>query len=150
MADVAMTAGVSRSTVSKVLNTPERVSAPTRQRVEQAIEHLNFERSKNANSLPQASRRKSPNRSRKTRDRPSGGQGTSTDAESGLTPTTSAPLELFPPGTHVEILKMEEVVSTGLVDAFMPDRSAAWIWMDDGTGRHLIHQCDGLRLRAPK
>lgn len=102
IADVASGTGVSRSTVSKVLNTPERVFAPTRQRVEQSIEDLNFERSKSANSLPGASRRKSPNRSRKTRDSPPSGQSTSTDAESELILTTSAPLELFPPGAHVK------------------------------------------------
>ncbi|WP_082101665.1 LacI family DNA-binding transcriptional regulator [Demequina rhizosphaerae] len=42
MADVAALAGVSKGTVSHVLNHPERVSPATRERVEAAIEKLRF------------------------------------------------------------------------------------------------------------
>ena len=49
--DVALAAGVSLGTVSNVLNRPERVSAPTRQRVEQAMADLGFVRDESARQL---------------------------------------------------------------------------------------------------
>ncbi|QCW49642.1 LacI family transcriptional regulator [Nocardioides dongxiaopingii] len=49
--DVAATAGVSLGTVSNVLNRPDRVSAPTRARVEQAMAALGFVRNESARQL---------------------------------------------------------------------------------------------------
>jgi LacI family transcriptional regulator len=49
--DVAARAGVSLGTVSNVLNRPERVSAPTRERVEQAMEELGFVHNESARQL---------------------------------------------------------------------------------------------------
>ncbi|MGN9910062.1 LacI family DNA-binding transcriptional regulator [Phytohabitans sp. LJ34] len=49
--DVAATAGVSMATVSNVLNRPERVSAGTRARVEQAMRELGFVRNESARQL---------------------------------------------------------------------------------------------------
>jgi LacI family transcriptional regulator len=49
--DVAATAGVSLGTVSNVLNRPERVSAATRQRVEDAMRELGFVRNESARQL---------------------------------------------------------------------------------------------------
>ncbi len=49
--DVAAAAGVSLGTVSNVLNRPERVSAPTRARVEQAMAQLGFVRNESARQL---------------------------------------------------------------------------------------------------
>jgi LacI family transcriptional regulator, galactose operon repressor len=49
--DVAARAGVSLGTVSNVLNRPERVSAGTRQRVEQAMAELGFVRNEFARQL---------------------------------------------------------------------------------------------------
>lgn len=49
--DVATTAGVSVGTVSNVLNRPDRVGAPTRQRVEEAMSQLGFVRSESARQL---------------------------------------------------------------------------------------------------
>jgi LacI family transcriptional regulator len=49
--DVAARAGVSLGTVSNVLNRPERVSATTRQRVEQAMAELRFVRNESARQL---------------------------------------------------------------------------------------------------
>lgn len=49
--DVAATAGVSLGTVSNVLNRPERVSAATRARVEQAMTDLGFVRNESARQL---------------------------------------------------------------------------------------------------
>jgi LacI family transcriptional regulator len=49
--DVAAAAGVSLGTVSNVLNRPDRVSATTRQRVEQAMSDLGFVRNESARSL---------------------------------------------------------------------------------------------------
>ncbi len=49
--EVAQRAGVSPGTVSNVLNRPERVAAPTRARVEQAIRDLGFVRNGSASTL---------------------------------------------------------------------------------------------------
>ena len=49
--EVAQRAGVSPGTVSNVLNRPERVAAPTRARVEQAIRELGFVRNGSAATL---------------------------------------------------------------------------------------------------
>jgi LacI family transcriptional regulator len=49
--DVAAAAGVSLGTVSNVLNRPERVSAPTRDRVERAMVELGFVRNESARQL---------------------------------------------------------------------------------------------------
>lgn len=49
--DVAAAAGVSLGTVSNVLNRPERVSASTRERVEQAMAALGFVRNESARQL---------------------------------------------------------------------------------------------------
>ena len=49
--DVAAAAGVSLGTVSNVLNRPERVSAATRDRVEQAMRELGFVRNESARQL---------------------------------------------------------------------------------------------------
>lgn len=49
--DVAAAAGVSLGTVSNVLNRPDRVSRPTRERVEQAMRQLGFVRNESARQL---------------------------------------------------------------------------------------------------
>lgn len=49
--DVAAAAGVSLGTVSNVLNRPDRVSAPTRARVEKAMADLGFVRNESARQL---------------------------------------------------------------------------------------------------
>jgi LacI family transcriptional regulator len=55
--DVAGFAGVSRQTVSNVINAPERVREPTRQRVEEAINRLGYQPNRAARALrAQASR----------------------------------------------------------------------------------------------
>jgi LacI family transcriptional regulator len=51
VADVARVAGVSRQTVSNVLNAPERVRPSTRERVEQAITDLGYRPNRVAQSL---------------------------------------------------------------------------------------------------
>lgn len=49
--DVAALAGVSTGTVSNVLNRPERVTEPTRDRVNAAIKELGFVRNESARQL---------------------------------------------------------------------------------------------------
>ena len=49
--DVAAMAGASLGTVSNVLNRPDRVSAPTRSRVEEAMRELGFVRNESARQL---------------------------------------------------------------------------------------------------
>ncbi|WP_028048706.1 LacI family DNA-binding transcriptional regulator [Cellulomonas sp. URHD0024] len=55
IADVARTAGVSVGTVSNVLNRPDTVAPPTRERVESAIAELSFVRNGSARQLRQGS-----------------------------------------------------------------------------------------------
>ena len=55
--DVAAAAGVSLGTVSNVLNRPERVTAPTRERVEAALSQLGFVRNESARHLRAGSSR---------------------------------------------------------------------------------------------
>ena len=49
--DVAKKAGVSQTTVSRVLNTPDKVKEATREKVLRAIEALNYVPDANARSL---------------------------------------------------------------------------------------------------
>lgn len=56
LCDVAALAGVSRSTVSNVLNHPERVARPTREDVESVIVALGFEPDETARALRSANR----------------------------------------------------------------------------------------------
>lgn len=51
MADVALVAGVSHQTVSRVLNTPDLVRRQTRERVEEVIAQLGYRRNQSARSL---------------------------------------------------------------------------------------------------
>lgn len=51
VSDVSKRAGVSTATVSRVLNSPERVATPTRDRVLEAIQELNFVKSATAFSF---------------------------------------------------------------------------------------------------
>ena len=51
--DVAKKAGVSQTTVSRVLNTPDKVKEATREKVLRAIEALNYVPDANARSLVQ-------------------------------------------------------------------------------------------------
>ena len=51
MKDVAALAGVSMGTVSNVLNSPDKVAPPTRQRVEDAITELGWSRNESARQL---------------------------------------------------------------------------------------------------
>ncbi len=54
MSDVAARAGVSHQTVSRVLNTPERVRTSTRERVQQVIDELGYRRNRAAHALATA------------------------------------------------------------------------------------------------
>lgn len=55
MADVAAAAGVSKQTVSNVLNYPEKVRPKTRERVEQAVDELGFQPNRLARALKASS-----------------------------------------------------------------------------------------------
>ncbi|MDQ0691269.1 LacI family DNA-binding transcriptional regulator [Arthrobacter sp. W4I7] len=150
MSDVAWAAGVGITTVSNVLNHPYRVAPTTRERVEQAIADLNFQRSEAAVKLRRGKRAK-----------------LSSSVPDGVTPatvpdTTATRVEAprtgrrigpylpgdLSPGTRAEIMEDGLVVGSGVVDMSMPDGSAVWLWMDCGGGRRLIHGHDGLELRA--
>lgn len=149
MSDVAFAAGVGISTVSNVLNHPYKVAAATRERVEQAIADLDFQRSEEAVKLRRGKRAR-PNRSSANGVTPMTDSGTTaTRGEAPAEARAAAPYppECPSPGTRAEILEDGRVVGSGIVDASMADGSAVWLWMDCGGGRRLIHGHDGLEIR---
>jgi hypothetical protein len=56
-------------------------------------------------------------------------------------------MKLNPPrGSHVRLLKDGRHMGSGVIDVCKPDGSAFWIWLDDGAGRRLVHQGDGVQI----
>ncbi|WP_242633280.1 LacI family DNA-binding transcriptional regulator [Arthrobacter sp. S39] len=150
MSDVAFAAGVATATVSNVLNHPHKVAPSTRERVEQAIADLDFQRSEEAVKLRRGKRAK-PSRSSAGGVTPATDSGTTaTRVEAPKAEVVAAPYPpgCLSPGTRAEIVAEGLVVGSGIVDASMTDGSAVWLWMDCGGGRRLIHSHDGLELRA--
>lgn len=66
--------------------------------------------------------------------------------------TVSVEWETLQPGTTVQLVKHSdttfgaESTMLGTVDVAMPDGSAVWIWLQDGLGRVMVHQSDGVQI----
>ena len=53
-------------------------------------------------------------------------------------------LGVIPEGSHVHLLAHGQRIGSGVIDTWMPDGSAFWIWLDHGAGKRLIHESDGV------
>jgi hypothetical protein len=50
--------------------------------------------------------------------------------------------EAIPEGSHVHLLSHGHHLGSGIIDTWMPDGSAFWIWLDHGAGKRLVHEND--------
>lgn len=152
MQDVAVAAGVSRATVSNVINHPHLVAAPTRERVQAVVRKLGFQSNPHAKALRGLGSRISEPRQDTAPDcvhsqqEPvdrllAGVQTGSMLASSGLDQ------EVLNPGNHLSFRVGTEFLS-GIVDAVMPDRTCFWIYADGGMGRRLIDSREALAVEA--
>jgi hypothetical protein len=149
MSDVAAAAGVSVSTVSNVLNRPQKVKTETRARIRAAIDRLGYVRNEQAYELHLRARARGRKR------RASGEPRTTEDGvrEESLGPIpqriqilgSSAPLQLLE-GSHVGLLSRARVFAWGWLETVTADESTAWIWLEGGGGRRMLHAGDGIDL----
>jgi hypothetical protein len=58
---------------------------------------------------------------------------------------TPAPVQLLA-GSHVGLLSRARVLARGLLETVTADGSTAWIWLEGGGGRRMIHAGDGIDL----
>jgi hypothetical protein len=54
--------------------------------------------------------------------------------------------EAIPEGSHVGLISHGHYIGSGVIDAWMPDGSAFWIWLDHGAGRRLVHESDVVNI----
>ncbi|KRE59402.1 hypothetical protein ASG92_22490 [Arthrobacter sp. Soil736] len=149
MSDVAAEAGVSVATVSNVLNRPQKVKTETRARIRAAIDRLGYVRNEQAYELRLRAR------TRTNKRRASGEPWTTEDGvrDESLGPIpqriqipgTSGPLQLLE-GSHVGLISRDRVIAKGWMETVTADESTAWIWLDAGGGRRMIHAGDGIDL----
>ncbi len=52
--------------------------------------------------------------------------------------------EAVPEGSHVRLLAHGQPLGSGVIDTWMPDGSAFWIWLDHGAGKRLVHESDAV------
>lgn len=54
--------------------------------------------------------------------------------------------EAIPEGSHVQLMAHGQHLGSGVIDTWMPDGSAFWIWLDRGAGRRLVHETDDVHV----
>jgi hypothetical protein len=149
MSDVAAAADVSVSTVSNVLNSPQKVKTETRARIQAAIDRLGYVRNEQAYE---------PRRRARTRVRKRSGiweprtmadkdRGESCDVTPGRIRVldSSAPMQLLE-GSHVGLLSRGRVFARGWLETVTADGSTVWVWLEGGGGRRMIHAGDAIDL----
>jgi hypothetical protein len=52
--------------------------------------------------------------------------------------------DAIPEGSHVQLLSHGHHIGSGVIDTWMPDGSAFWIWLDHGAGKRLVHESDAV------
>jgi hypothetical protein len=52
--------------------------------------------------------------------------------------------EAIAEGSHVHLLSHGRHIGSGVIDAWMPDGTAFWIWLDHGAGKRLVHESDAV------
>jgi hypothetical protein len=50
----------------------------------------------------------------------------------------------IPEGSHVHLLSHGHHIGSGVIDTWMPDGTAFWIWLDHGAGKRLVHETDAV------
>lgn len=50
--------------------------------------------------------------------------------------------DAIPEGSHVHLLSHGHHIGSDIIDTWMPDGSAFWIWLDHGAGRRMVHETD--------
>lgn len=159
MADVAAAAGVSTTTVSNVLNCPHRVGAETRDTVYETIRRLNYVpnthaaalRRKRADKPPEAEAPTAGDRTPSRKDEKTSRQKNVSAADSTAGPTPTDKLSGWASLVEGETLHVniaDQELGTGVVSAVMPDGSAVWLVMEDGTGRKMYLADDKVALRS--
>lgn len=141
MLDIAIMAGVSTATVSRVINQQGRVAASTRARVESILNEVGFDRNEHAVALQrERSGIRQPLHSES--DGPAGQQtklSYSQEEEISRDSSeerTKEPKRNFSKGHRIRFHHEQEVVH-GVIDEWMPDGSGIWVW-GDGIGRKFL------------
>jgi hypothetical protein len=62
------------------------------------------------------------------------------------TESMKAKPEATPEGSHVHLIAHGQHLGSGVIDTWMPDGSAFWIWLDHGAGKRLIHESDAVEV----
>jgi hypothetical protein len=138
MKDVADAAGVARSTVSNAIYRPQLVASDTLRRIHEAIDQLDFKPGEQTTSAPK---------------RP--GQPSANPAEPGDPPASGPAMDSkwwgsLAAGDRVQIQGAGNITRVGTVDAVRPDGSIVWLWLDNGLGRIIVLNNEGLRLHRLK
>jgi hypothetical protein len=149
MSDVAAAAGVSVSTVSNVLNRPQKVKTETRARIRAAIDRLGYVRNEQAYELRKGAR--NSGRKRRGTGEPLAAQDDVRKESPGPIPQriqihgSSAPLQLLE-GSHVGLVNRGDEFARGWMETVTADGSAVWLWLEGGGGRRMVHAGDGIDL----
>ena len=151
--DVAAACAVSVTTVSNVLNHPERVESATRDLVYGTIAKLNFVPNRHAVALRKGSHPK-PSPAREAGYRPpettQGEDRSPVQMQAERSRENLRPgWEHLSPGDKVQVVRMGMHEGTAIIDAVMPDCSVLWILMYNGMGRTMVLQTDDIELLPP-
>jgi hypothetical protein len=149
MSDVAAAAGVSVSTVSNVLNRPQKVKTETRARIRAAIDRLGYVRNEQAYELRKGAL--TSGRKRRGTGGPRAAQDDVREEYPGPIPQgiqihgSWAPLQLLE-GSHVALVSRGNEFARGWMETVTADGSAVWLWLEGGRGRRMVHAGDGIDL----
>lgn len=141
MLDIAIMAGVSTATVSRVVNQQGCVAASTRARVEMILTEVGFERNEHALAL-QRERTGIRQPLHPESDGPAGQRKELSYLQEekifrdSSKECTREPERSFSEGHRIRFHHEQEVVH-GIIDEWMPDGSGIWVW-GDGIGRKFL------------
>jgi hypothetical protein len=149
MSDVAAAAGVAISTVSNVVNRPHKVKTETRVKILATMDRLGYVRNGQAYELSDERFTSGRKQCGKAEPRvvPDGARDEPHVPKSGgiqIYGSSDQPLPWV--GCHVALVSEGRVMARGRIDMVTTDLSTAWVWLDGGKGRRMIHTGDGLGL----
>lgn len=146
--DVAAAAGVSVSTVSNVLNNPNRVLPETRDVVSAAMRDLEYVPNEHAVALRRKDHRASSERSQHIQQDLNASPDVAQQPWHDESSVDSGEWGKLREGDRVEIVRAGRVGGLAVIDAIMPDRSAVWLWMANGMGRSMVLAAEDVVLRV--